>query len=375
MAIPFFTPRYIKEARALHAGARKVLHYRRDLLTAPAVAEIEDSLTQLENAIRARSAKDVVTASREVERLAGAVAPPAKNAGWRENVEVLLVAIVIAAGVRAYFLQPFKIPTGSMQPTLYGITAQPMEEAFPNPVSRVFQFFLLGRHYIEVISKVDDAVVSLSEKTHLNFFTFTTIQMERERYTVFAPMTQIQSDFGVRPGRLYAAGQTIARGRIDTGDQLLVDKMSYHFVPPRQGEVFVFKTIGILRIQSSLPPGVDSQHYIKRLAGMPGQVLRIVPPKLLIDGQEPAQAGLLRVMSLQDGYRGYTNGLESGFPFQFLGTPQATFRVPPQSYFALGDNSYHSSDSRNWGVVPESNATGRAFVVYWPFSGRWGFIH
>jgi signal peptidase I len=99
-----------------------------------------------------------------------------------------------------------------------------------------------------------------------------------------------------------------------------------------------------------------------------------VPPKLFVDGALPAQRGLLRVMSLQDGYRGYSNGLESGMSFQFLGTPQATFRVPPHSYFALGDNSYHSSDSRNWGVVPEVNASGRALAVYWPFPRRWGLI-
>ena len=40
---------------------------------------------------------------------------------WRENVEVLLVAIAVAMGIRTFFLQPFKFPTGSMQPTLYGV--------------------------------------------------------------------------------------------------------------------------------------------------------------------------------------------------------------------------------------------------------------
>ena len=42
-------------------------------------------------------------------------------------VLVLVVAIVFAAGVKAYFLQPFRIPTGSMQPTLYGIVGVPTE--------------------------------------------------------------------------------------------------------------------------------------------------------------------------------------------------------------------------------------------------------
>jgi signal peptidase I len=199
--------------------------------------------------------------------------------------------------------------------------------------------------------------------------------MERERYKVFAPISQITNEFGVRPGRLYREGETIARGVIETGDQVLVDKVSYHFAAPVQGDVFVFKTTGIRRIQASLPPGVDSQHYIKRLAGMPGQTLRIVPPQLLLDGVVAWQPAFQKVMSLRNGYRGYTNGLESGFPFQYLGTPQATFTVPKDSYFALGDNSYHSSDSRNWGIVPQENVAGRAVLVYWPISARWGFIY
>jgi signal peptidase I len=48
--------------------------------------------------------------------------------------------------------------------------------------------------------------------------------------------------------------------------------------------------------------------------------------------------------------------------------------VPPGTCFALGDNSYNSSDSRYFGPVPERNVVGRGFVVYWPFLGQWGLI-
>jgi signal peptidase I len=71
------------------------------------------------------------------------------------------------------------------------------------------------------------------------------------------------------------------------------------------------------------------------------------------------------------GYRGYSN-----YPgFLYLSTPGETFTVPPKSYFALGDNSYNSSDSRAWGRVPEDNVVGRGLFVYWPFGPHWGFIH
>ena len=60
-----------------------------------------------------------------LEKAANKWLKPYPNAAWRENVEVLLVALAVAMGIRTFFLQPFKIPTGSMQPTLYGVTSVP----------------------------------------------------------------------------------------------------------------------------------------------------------------------------------------------------------------------------------------------------------
>ena len=60
-----------------------------------------------------------------LEQVAGKWLKPYPHAAWRENVEVLLVALAVAMGIRTFFLQPFKIPTGSMQPTLYGVVSRP----------------------------------------------------------------------------------------------------------------------------------------------------------------------------------------------------------------------------------------------------------
>lgn len=381
----FLTPRHVKEAKHYRHALKRLIHYKEDILKPKDLAALRELLVRINDAIKSRKREQIHAVRDEIDKVVGKVAPPPKDTAWRENVEVFLVAIVIAAGVRAYLLQPFKIPTGSMQPTLYGIVGERTQEPPPNPISRAFQFVWLGRSYFDTVAKSDVVVrpdphpdprypnaAELREVTYLNFFTFTDIVCQRlsdssiETYRVFAPRSSVEQVFGIRAGRTFKAGEPIIRGYVDTGDQVFVDKMSYNFMPPTRGDVFVFKTIGISGIP--IPPGVDSQHYIKRLAGVPGDTLRIKQPNLYIDGQIARAWVFQRVMSLKDGYQGYGN------MGTFLGTPEDELTLPPKSYFALGDNSFHSLDSRFWGVVPQDNIAGRGLFVYWPFSKRWGLI-
>ena len=368
------TPRYIKDAKNYIHGAKKFLAYKKDILQPVKVSEIESGILDLRSAIRARSREAVSVATTRLDDLVGKCLPHPKNASLRENIEVFLVAVVIAAGVKAFLIQPFRIPTGSMQPTLYGIVGVPTDTPPPNPLIRAFQFFVQGRHSFDLRAKKEDVVVSLTEKTYANFFTFTQIICRHTTYSLFVPRDPLMRYFRVVPGRQFAAGEVIARGHMDTGDQVFVDKVSYNFVKPASGDVFVFKTTGIRDIESGLDPAMGSQHYIKRLVGMPGETLRIAPPLLYINGNVSTNFVFQRVMSLKNGYQGYSNGGRGGPPFRYLGTTEDTFTVPVNSYFALGDNSYHSRDSRDWGIVPERNVAGRGLVVYWPFSKRWGLI-
>ncbi|MGB8354932.1 MAG: signal peptidase I, partial [Chthoniobacteraceae bacterium] len=80
--------------------------------------------------------------------------------------------------------------------------------------------------------------------------------------------------------------------------------------------------------------------------------------------------GFKRVMAAKDGYRGYGQGPNYGN----LSEPDSVFPVPPKCYFALGDNSYNSADSRYWGIVPQQNIMGYGLLVYWPFNSHWGLI-
>jgi signal peptidase I len=228
----------------------------------------------------------------------------------------------------------------------------------------------LGRTHLDLVASTEEQVLGLNERTSLNFFTFSEIITSAGKHTVFSPRDVLARDFGVRPGRVYAAGESIVRGYVQAGDQVFVDRMTYQFRDPQGADVFVFKTTGIRGIEMNLDPAMGSQFYIKRLAGMPGQTLRIAAPELFLNGEEAPNEAFRKVMSCKNGYRGYSNPAAA----QYLTTPEETFTIPLHAYFALGDNSYNSSDSRYWGIVPERNVIGRGFFVYWPFSSRWGFI-
>lgn len=366
-----FTPRYIKDALLLKEGAAKTLHHNRDLLSPVEVSRLDRLIARLGEAVSAKGKDSIGRAISELESGFSSVIPPRPHPTWTENIEAIVVAVALAIGFQAYFLKPFKIPTGSMQPTLFGMTGHPISTPLPDPVTRAVEFVRLGRSYMDVKAVAGEEVTDLRERTRLNFFTFTEVRTSTGVHSIFSPMDVLQRDFGVKVGRVYQAGDTIVHGYVQAGDQVFVDRMTYQFRKPRGSDVFIFKTTRIPLIEMKLDPALGSQFYIKRLAGVPGETLRIDSPRLLIDGRTAEAGPFRRVMSCENGYRGYSN---PGYPAQFLNTPEESFTVPPHSYFALGDNSYNSSDSRYWGVVPERNVIGRGFFVYWPFSDRWGFI-
>ena len=391
MSLPFFQPHHVKEAHLLVQHARKLLLRRRDVMSDTTIADVQREIDGLAAAARAGDEGAIKERTDALDKVFAATYPAREDAGWRENCEVLLVAFILAIGIRAYFLQPFKIPTGSMEPTLNGIIGHPVpaNEPLPGAVRQVFDSIFLGRSYVDAVSAVDDQVVKLVPETHLFFFNYTRMVCASGRsYLVHAPPETLShpldgDGFGVFPhetiieGRRlrqgvvasYRAGEPIARGYVDTGDQVFVDKFTYNFRIPRRGDVFVFSTAGISGITME-DPNVKSQFYIKRLGGLPNDTLRIAEPKLFIIGSPAREPGFQRVMTGGGRYRGYSNTVGV-----YLRSPDDEYTVPREDYFALGDNSFNSSDSRAWGVVPARNVVGRGLFVYWPFTQHWGLIH
>ena len=409
--------------------ADKVWHFRRDRLTDRESGELLKRSQDLRQQLKAKA--DAATLKLSVEGLesilrktGGAIYP---KSSLVENVEFFLVAAIVIIGIRTYFVQPFKIPTNSMWPTYHGMTAENFspDESAPGALERIFRFAAFGAQRRELIAPASGKVsADFRDTGNLNytveddrswlilptkvreytlyvndrpakvrvpydFNDFDAVVLENffdgeqdflaqfrkaardraerrqrnaERREDYAPVLRIEFEKEVR------AGEPLVHFDILTGDQLFVDRVSYHFTQPKVGQGFVFRTDHI--------PGIgDEQYYIKRLVGTPGDVIEIQPPVLYRNGKPIAGAAAFGANErMESPYRGYFNaipGQNARSEIEYL-LPKEKLTVPPDSFFALGDNSNSSLDGRYWGFVPEKDAIGRPLFIYYPFTRRWG---
>lgn len=414
-----FKPKWKNEALHLVKGARKFVHYKRDLLKEDRVAEIESRRADLLAAIKSGDRAKVDEASKQVRAVCEDCLPNEKPIGWlEENVEVMFVAIVIALGLRAYYLQPFRIPTGSMQPTLNGIVGKPLAQSeWPSFPKRMAEKVLRGRTYVKVVTREEERIATdsrgkllIGDMQFMHFFSRSQIVFADSKPTMIsrlfgsdplrlpAPLNPLMElglknalGMAQRNGGVIPANTVICEGSIDSGDLVLVDKFSYHFRKPKRGEVFVFDTLGIRGIQDRGGEQGAGSHYIKRLCGVPGDTLGIQSPNLLVNGKIAQEPGIQRVIRGEGAYSINPNGYVLADPNeqphngkklpQYMSKPgdylrlEAKARPGMREYAALGDNTNNSLDSRYWGPVREFNLVGPALFSLWPITtGHWGFI-
>lgn len=358
-----------------------------DLLTATQQAQLRSLIAEIR---QVRLSGDDGAVASCLANLAsgktGGRAPSAPSQAWiREHLEVVVVALGLAFGIRALFLQPFKIPTGSMQPTLYGIHYVEQETAPPKGfLRRLFAYVNYSSRGIDVVAE-ETGAVELSElsarQPSMPFFPTTVVPIGSRQYVVpGAPETVLRMVYdkyaGKRETSVFARGEVFLRGQLELGDHLFVNRTSLCFREPRRGDVMVFVTDGLIDPDGY---GFGGRFYIKRLVGLPGDTLRITDHRLyvkpagaadfrVLDGTD--DPGFDRIHSFTGGYRGYAHMPNT----QYLRHNEDTFEVPAGEYFMLGDNSENSKDSRYWGTVPRRNLVGTACYVWWPFSRRWGTV-
>lgn len=412
--------------------SEKVYNYRRDLMSDAERGSLQQATETVRQNLRAKAdsskLKLGIESLESVLRKVGGTHYP--KSGWTENVEFFLVAAIVILGVRAYFVQPFKIPTNSMWPSYNGMTpevfAKPADE--PGAVGRVVRFVMLGARP-RVLNAPDDGeillpidgsqgrgVVKYQDVPGRSWGVFPARQRE---YRILVGdrqvVTQVPIDFdfdwvirdaffpgtknlteGLRPklangefvdrevptggglservrfirtGRMVKQGERVLSFDILTGDQLFVDRMSYNFVRPKVGDGFVFHT-GNIPVLSDTQ---GDQYYIKRLVGTPGDVMEVKEPVLYRNGKPITGAPAFDKNAHRTGkYTGYFNGTpRADYPNAQLFVDQQ-ITVPARSYLPMGDNSANSLDGRYWGFVKDKDVVGRPLCIYYPFSRRWG---
>jgi signal peptidase I len=116
------------------------------------------------------------------------------------------------------------------------------------------------------------------------------------------------------------------------GQFILVNKLAYRLGDYQRGDVIVFHY-----------PHNPAEDYIKRVIGLPGDIVRVENGKVYVNDQELEEPYIASPPA-------YTN----------------SWQIPEGQLFVLGDNRNQSSDSHSWGFVPVNLVVGRALVVYWP---------
>lgn len=332
--------------------AERVHDYRRDELSEAQGLKLLTATGELKTRVKEKAAAGVVKGA--IEKLETAM----REAGGRiyptgslvENVEFFLVAAIVILGLRAYFLQPFKIPTNSMWPTYYGMTSEvfkPGEE--PGLLRKAGRLAALGAINYTMKAPADGEVLipvfrdyspAYTEKAGRSMLIFPTtfreytflvggqetkvkvpadFDFDRVLAEVFkgsadslystlkkaadqtpaleSSMLRVRGGSEAVDARVYwvPIGKTVRQGEsilsfdILTGDLLFVERLSYNFFPPKVGSGFVFKTENINSPEMQSASGAQiSQYYVKRLVGVPGDTLEIRRPAAEIaDGTRP----------------------------------------------------------------------------------------
>lgn len=414
-----------KNIKELISAAYNVYNYRRDVIGRENAEKLYALIEEVETLFddgktmlpRFKAARGELES--QMKKCGGTIYP---LGFWADNVDVVFVAGILALSLRSFFFQPFQIPTNSMYPSFYGMTSHVYSEGKEAPSFREKAWNLITKkasNYELNAKRGGEAFIRINHPSQMEanggiFHSETRpsrwlgVLPSREKVYTFkvGGLTEelaVPADFSLDgviqkaypfmtktesageyinaistrakivniDGELYLslgekkAGERILNFDILGGDMLFVDRITYNFRKPKVGEPIVFKTgmcEGITAKNGGVP---DDKYYIKRLVGTGGDTLKIEGSTLMVNGA-PAKGSEAFNDNAQtaNGYCGYK-------PFGMLENGK-TVKVPKNSYYAMGDNSENSWDSRYWGFVPEKAVVGKALVIFYPFTKRWG---
>ncbi|MDD5557864.1 MAG: signal peptidase I [bacterium] len=300
-----------KAAKALLAAVLKLRRRHARSLAAADAAALDAAVEALRVALGGRDAGAVRRRAEalreEFDRRLGF----ARKSVAREYAEAFLFAIIIALLLRTFVIQLFKIPTGSMEPTLLGA----QNHGFGDHI--VVNKFIYGPQTLDWIG---------------------------------IPWTDW--GFEIPTWRF----ERIALRRPERGD-IVVFRFPYAYSCRDCQHDFNIGPDGERRCPVCGSRRVEYQHkdFVKRCIGLPGETVEIRDGRIYIDDEPVDHPVISRIH--------YWNIPPSKGPYGHRGQ---RFTVPEDAYFTLGDNSANSKDSRFWGFVPFDCFRGNAFFIYLP---------
>jgi len=364
----FFETRKARKAlKELLHHAKHVRHMHEDI----ADPELLALLSAAEDLAKAasKSGQGIEAAGSALEKTCLKLSPPRKRAKTRENVEVLFVSIAAAMAIRAYFFQPFKIPTGSMQPTLYGITEKETATLdSKNPLTSMVNMVFFGERHFEVRAKADGHIRTIlnydgTEKLYYQPNPDDTITIYIGAVEHRIPIKLVQY---CRFGEEIRAGEPIVQRVVKSGDYILVNRLKYNFIRPKRGDITVFDTRDLTH-----PQVRNNAYYIKRMVGLPGETISVDPKFLLVNGEKPTDPRFNKIFN-HENYSGYQFGNPVSKPSPLIEKPGDSIILGKDEYLFFGDNTEQSLDGRYFGAVKRKRILGPAFFVCWPLD-RAGF--
>lgn len=152
---------------------------------------------------------------------------------------------------------------------------------------------------------------------------------------VFLTLVALLISFGVRAAvaESYLIPTPSMVPAIKVGDRILANKLVYRFRMPERGEVVIFNP----------PKGVGDQPFVKRVIGLPGDIVEVQNGNIYINGS------VFEVKTATATTYSY-----------------GPMNVPPGYLFVLGDNRNTSFDSHCWGFLPLKNVIGEGVLIFWP---------
>lgn len=250
--------------------------------------------------------------------------PPASALGiLREWADALVIAFLLAMFIRTFVVELFKIPSGSMTPTLIGTSSE-----------KVIEWD---------VDQNGEKDLILDRGPRVGFRRYHVFYRENGK---FIRPNEFHSNL-----RLPLEAQMKGRMR---NDRIIVNKFIYWFRKPRRGEIVVFRVPAHSAYTGEPIFERDKPIYIKRVVGLPNEEIEIRPPDLYANGKKVDSPDVFQHIE-------YTR---ENFPFCDLPARERT--MPAHSYLLMGDNSKNSKDGRAFGPVEERSIKGMALLRYWP---------